>query len=458
MSGYNYLGPVPQFAVGFIPMYHVYDFQSSTIPLVSADGNLLVTNAFYQAIDLLGQVYSMAGQPTNRISMLGFGNGPFPIWLDNLKRVHGYTYELWPAGYWSGATDNGDYISDPYRGGSHVIYGPTGDVIFRRETLMGPTLAGQGTTDDQYLSAWNSFVPGSLSGVADGGIQLTAWAYCADDEGLGPSPSFYCGIGNSIYHMTTGPGGNYNGLYVPVDMNASRWSETIEINGVPYSGATSYRNGVYSVFNNAILDGNPYAANFSSNAGGGDYSTGNGQIFLPGINTGVALYQDIATGRPIPIRMAQDIYFAAVNSVASSEDTNGFFRSEYNAGNLCCIPTRLLNSSSYGLTIYQPGLAINESMTNTALTEAYPEMQLPSVGFFGSDGSVQYYNVLPFQFELLDISQGPDLMWVSPQGYVFAVYHTGNLADGNYSLWIGGSRSEYQSGVTNYRLPVYFGG
>jgi hypothetical protein len=65
---------------------------------------------------------------------------------------------------------------------------------------------------------------------------------------------------------------------------------------------------------------------------------------------------------------------------------------------------------------------------------------------------VNYSNVIPQNFEKLDLVLQPDLLWVSPNGQVLGVYHAPGSE--NYYFMIGGTRATYQSSVYNYRYGV----
>jgi hypothetical protein len=317
-----------------------------------------------------------------------------------------------------------------------------GTEIFHQLSIPTDLASQSNGFPTKWLSAG---ILAGLGGTFNGGDELGCSCLKLDDFG-GYEHGFYKSF------SPVGPT-SYNGAirYVS-DLSSVPLPAATYMEDITGDGVAQFKAGlpIYDNYNGA-QQANPYAANFAANIlGANDCSQ---TLGMDGINCYNFSYMDPAIGQNLPPRLAQDSWLLAQASVGGEGETNNLF-----ANGQFCLPTRLLNSASYAQSFWQQGLAINESMTQYGISTEYPEMQLPGIGLYGSDGSVAYSYVLPQNFVGLDITQSPDLLWVSPTGNVYAVYHQGNAPNGTYLFFVGGTASYWRTGVVNYRYGYNPGG
>jgi hypothetical protein len=438
----NMWGPVPFSDVGLIIMQPLVVFQSTTKPLITQDGNgLIITKG--GALVLLnqnGETYPLPS-PITTGNDVG-GTQIAPAWMDSFGRIRTANYEALPNGFVTGQTSIFG-ISDNTSAIRLYLADKAGQILATQYSLPNQELA-EGT----QLSV-NWFVnPFSPQYPTDGGTVNAVYTVKFDD--YGQEQGLYW-VGSNTDLGTLPDSANS----INYDINLSHTPDlelNVPISGFDQSGVVSFKAALVAAGNYIpAFQVNQFAGNFPSDLIVGPEA--NPTLCLPGLNCLMYDFADFAAGQLLPPRMAQDCYLAGL--VTTEGGTTGATGQQDGTTGPIVIPTRLLNSATYAQALFQPGLAFNESMTQFGVTEIYPQMQLPTIGFFGSNGSVKYYNVLPQDFVALDIVDGPDLLWASPSGAVMAVFHD---TAGNYYFTIGGTRSTYQTAVYNYRYSYTPGG
>jgi hypothetical protein len=424
----NPFGPVPLASLGFIAMQPIAVFQASNNPQfsVSADGRFLVYSDTTSARVALDQDGTKITLPIPPAVPNGYVCG---LWATGGNKIQVSHAETAPTGFVTGNSDfdtgNANFLN-VFR--QYDRQGSLEATVYSVPNSMpSPPYAYDGQLDARWFN----------DPFATNNLDISAACLKLDDIDT-PNGIYY-----SLPMEYNAPNLSQfiNTVRINSDISKSQ-TEILDlyINGFDEAGYISYKRGIaWTGLYYADFQSGAYEANFPSNIlyGAGIVST---DFRLAGINCLSQAYYDTAIGRALPVRMAQDQYLYALAACQ-----NG---SQPRIGNgPRCLPTRLLNSAAYAQALWQPGLAINESMLQYGITSEYPELQLANVGFF--DGSnVRYYNVLPQDFLKYDITQSPDLLWVSPAGYVLAVYHDNS---GNYYFMVGGSRVTYQTQVYNYR-------
>jgi hypothetical protein len=437
----NLFGPVPLASLGLIVMQPIAIFQPS-YPQgnlgVTADGNYL------RYVNMAGQqvFLSQNGQTTILPDQSNLSAIPpskiCPEWIIGGGRFQSARVVAAPKGFISGT---GGGVTDGLL--QFKLYDAAQNIVAQNYSIPS-VMAESGTPTPYYeYKMWQGFNPFNGQG---GSTPFGTGCWKQDDFGGAGNGLYSC----NQYFPVTSPQYTFNTMRFPSDLSKTP-EPSFNVNTLSYvfSGENSYRAGLQQIqatntseqFQN--LQG-AYAANFTSQVGWpGSYF--NGTCGNSGFNCVPFNYWDIALDRILPARLAQDQYlFANMQTQGNTQ----------NAGSrtLMWHCTRFVNSATYAQTIYQPGYALNETMDQYGVSTEYPECQLPTVGIFGSDGQVNYSNVIPQNFEKLDLVLQPDLLWVSPNGQVLGVYHAPGSE--NYYFMIGGTRATYQSSVYNYRYGV----
>jgi hypothetical protein len=418
----NPLGPVPLATFGFIAMQPLCTFipdENSNLG-ISADGlSVLFTQGGEQK--LLNQDGSLLMMKTPVVYNIGFVCG---VWTVNDK-IQTCTNE----------EQNINFVTpydfeDTYRQLN----------VFRLYDKNNDLVATQRAIPNSFPAPYVNTATGWLTDPFGGN-----WAVCLKQDDFDTPNGLYFALPEEYTQPL------FTNNVVRINCDLSKLPLVVLNLPMNYFGNTtyvSYKAGLpWTGLYYAEFQQGAYEANFPS---GIMYAAGeeDGNFRINGLNCNSAFYYDMALGRALPIRMAQDQYLWALtcfqNQTVNGENTAGPGRVPN------CLPTRLLNSATYAQSLWQSGIAINESMQQYGITENYPEFQLANVAFFHGD-NVNYYNVLPQDFLTYDIVDSPDMLWVSPSGSVLAVYHDTN---GLYYFMIGGSRVTYQSAVYNYRYDI----
>jgi hypothetical protein len=442
----NLFGPVPLASLGLIVMQPIAIFQpqnpSGPNLGMSADGNLL--KYYNQAGTQVLLTQGGVTVPIVNQSFIAAGKIA-PEWMLNGRRVVSALLENYPKGFVSGSEDL-DYVS---RGILFRLYDDAQNLLVSNYSI--PTqqaesgLSGGGVPfyEPNMFSAPSIF--GNTVGYDEGTGSFGTGCLKQDDFGARQNGLYY----TRTYFPVCSPPYTINTMRYACDLSKTpEPSYNVNMESYVFTGLENYRAGLGQTaatntsapFQN--LEG-AYAANFSAAGSGGGYY--DGTICNSGFNCQSFAYFDMALSRALPPRMAQDQYLIFNMQTQGGTQTIG-------QNSILSHQTRFLNSATYAQTIYQPGFALNETMSQFGVSTEYPECQLPTVGIFGSNGQVNYSNVIPQNFEKLDLVLQPDLLWVSPNGQVLGVYHAPGSE--NYYFMIGGTRATYQSSVYNYRYGV----
>jgi hypothetical protein len=351
--------------------------------------------------------------------------------LIDSKRIEISTSETYPIGFTSGDIVNFD--EGPANFAPHFrMFDYDGNLLASQWSIP----AGEyipNTGDAWYVAAWFR-EPFNLDGGTNGDNYWPAVCWKIDDYAQQ----------SGIYFSTSLQGPNYNsGVNYHCDLSKSSSNSFARISGFDESSLNYFKSGLLWTPNyNPEFQNGAYEGNFPADIV--SYGLTANVITLAGINCHCFGYWDNAANQALPVRMAQDIYLAAIAGMGGLNNGNVPWTS------VRAMPTRLFNSAEYALSIWQPGLAINETMSQYGVTSEYPELQLATIGLFNQSSGTKYYYVLPQDFVKMDITESPDLLWVSTNGQVLGVWHD---ASGVYYLMTGGTRLTYQSAVFNYRLP-----
>jgi hypothetical protein len=440
----NLFGPVPLASLGLIVMQPIAIFQpqnpSNPNLGMSADGNLLK----YYNLEGIQVLLTQGGVTVPIVNQSFISAGKIaPEWMLSGRRVVSALVENYPKGFFSGSFDP-SYVN---RGLLFRLYDDAQNLIVSNYSIptqqaeSGLSGAGVPYYEPTMFAAPQIFGPGYVGGSGSFG------SGCLKQDDFGARQNgLYVTL---AYFPVTSPPYTFNTMRYACDLSKTpEPSYNVNMESYVFTGLESYRAGLGQTaatntsapFQN--LEG-AYPANFSAVGGGGGYF--DGTICNSGFNCTSYAYFDMALNRALPPRMAQDQYL-----IFNMQTQGG--TQDIGTNSILSHATRFLNSATYAQTIYQPGFALNETMSQFGVSTEYPECQLPTVGIFGSDGQVNYSNVIPQNFEKLDLVLQPDLLWVSPNGQVLGVYHAPGSE--NYYFMIGGTRATYQSSVYNYRYGV----
>jgi hypothetical protein len=428
------IGPVPLAAVGDILLQTLFTFNASDL-WIPADGNGVVVRQgaagsyTYGLYDPGGGFHVLSGPSVGHGLLLA------PVWRDDAGRVVmllDNDIDTLP----SNVVSPNSPINPPVPSMQSVALVVNGEIAAANYINPAPL----GSYSDDFQASLGSF-PFFPTWPTDGGTVVPVACLKLDDYGEGNS-GVYANF-SSVYPL----GAAYFNNAVSLDVNVAHVPipcVDLQIQGTNEGGGPwTFGPGLaYADNYNAAFQVPPYAGNFPSayaGLGSGYAFTG---IAFGGLNCSNYCYCDSASNQFLPLAMAQDSWLAAL--MGSNGGAQRLF-----TGNVRVMPTRLKGSATYAQTIWQPGIALNATMDQSGISTDYPECQLASVGFF-HDGSPTYYFVLPQDFARLDIIDGPDLLWVSPGGNVYGVYHDVN---GLYYFMVGGINFTYQSQVYNFRYP-----
>jgi hypothetical protein len=439
----NLFGPVPLASLGLIVMQPIAIFQpqnpSNPNLGMSADGNLL--KYYNQAGTQVLLTQGGVTVPIVNQSFIAAGKIA-PEWMLSGRRVVSALIEPYPKGFVSGSY-NPDEVST---GILFRLYDDAQNLIVSNYSIPTPQAeSGDGVPFYEPSMFAHAKIFGNQVGYDEGTGSFGTGCLKQDDFGARQNGLYF----TVTYAPVDSPPYTINTMRYACDLSKTpEPSYNVNMKSYVSTGLENYRAGLGQTaatntsapFQN--LEG-AYAANFSAAGGGGGYFEGT--ICNSGFNCQSFAYFDMALNRALPPRMAQDQYLIFNMQTQGGTQSIG-------TNSILSHQTRFLNSATYAQTIYQPGFALNETMSQFGVSTEYPECQLPTVGIFGSDGQVNYSNVIPQNFEKLDLVLQPDLLWVSPNGQVLGVYHAPGSE--NYYFMIGGTRATYQSSVYNYRYGV----